>query len=273
MKALERTTAGSRVEFSRRQLRQPIEVVISKEALHANTAAPSASSRPESHSPMNARLSLDVPGSCSPLCRLAVGQSKLKLGDRFPSAFKIALGVLIDRDPDCVATLVGSHLLGRHSLYVRDWPGSDAAPESSPTRVRSSRASFECSIAENCHAPKTCRVRTETPMHQDLHLQRCRARQHRRQDLEARRCCTRPKRGRHHSVTRHPGSCKYMNTTQPCPNRRKDRASDLLLRYLAKPSRRLLWFPNHLRLHRSRDGCHRPARTPSPCWSPCPPSP
>ena len=61
MKALGRTSAGSRIEFSRRQSREPIEVVISKEALHANTAAPSASSRPESHSPMNARLSLDVP--------------------------------------------------------------------------------------------------------------------------------------------------------------------------------------------------------------------
>jgi len=61
MKPLERTSAGLGIEFSLRQLREPIEVVISKEALHANTPAPSTSSRPESHRPMNARLSLDVP--------------------------------------------------------------------------------------------------------------------------------------------------------------------------------------------------------------------
>src|SRR5882724_13474148 len=45
----------------------------------------------------------------SSLCRLAANQSKLQLGYRFLSAFKIALGVRIDSDPDRVPTLVGGH--------------------------------------------------------------------------------------------------------------------------------------------------------------------
>src|SRR4029077_9308455 len=70
--------------------------------------------------------------------------------------------------------------------YGRDSPGSCAVPESSPTQVRSLRASSECSAAENCHATNTCRVRTETPMHPDLYQKRCCANyQPRWQDLEA----------------------------------------------------------------------------------------
>jgi len=48
-------------------------------------------------------------GSGSSLCRLAASQSKLQLGYRFPPAFKIALGVRIDSDPDRVPTLIGGH--------------------------------------------------------------------------------------------------------------------------------------------------------------------
>ena len=52
--------------------------------------------------------------------------------------------------------------MGPHPLCAQDWLVSAAALESSPTRVRCSQASFECSGAENYHATKRCRVRTET---------------------------------------------------------------------------------------------------------------
>src|SRR6202035_1112927 len=88
--------------------------------------------------------------------------------------------------PHRVPTLIGGHFWGRRPPYGRDSPGSCAVPESSPTRVRSLRASSECSAAENCHATNTCRVRTETPMHPDLYQKKCCANyQPRRQDLEA----------------------------------------------------------------------------------------
>ena len=41
---------------------------------------------------------------------LAVGQCQFEFSNGFPSAFKIALGIRIDSDPDRMPTLIGGHL-------------------------------------------------------------------------------------------------------------------------------------------------------------------
>src|SRR4029077_13544337 len=64
-------------------------------------------------------------GGSSPLCWLAVGQSKLQLGNRFQSAFKIALGIRVDGDPDRVPA-------AQRRNFSRPHPNQNGKQENDP---------------------------------------------------------------------------------------------------------------------------------------------
>ena len=85
-------------------------------------------------------------GTRSPLCRLAVGQSKLKLGNRFQSAFKIALCVRVNRDPDRVPSLIGGHLRVNALLVAKTRLGP-AQPHAYPCRWRFKACDGPCGCA------------------------------------------------------------------------------------------------------------------------------